>query len=737
MPDAGGAEGLTARMQQQAWSLRSHFLVLLLGTLLPLLGFSGFWVYKEACEERKAIQRASDDLAERVAAEVSGQLARAAGVLDTLAGMWTVRGPSPRILSNLLARTRAEAPHLENIARVTLRGEVVMSAVPLPPRGRIWVADQRWFQEVVRTGRPAFGTFQIGRISGKPSVVVARPVGDARGRPLGVLYASMALNSVRPPTPSRTSEASAAWVVVDADRRVLFASGPPYRVGEPLADPLQSHRVTTPVRGTPWQVNVEIPGKLLTNRVRRACWLAAAPALALLLFAGGIGYAAARRIWDPLRRLAGAVRQTGWGGPPPEIPRTAGLEIQAVAGALHTALESLARQRDALTALLKAQTALASSLELEAVLGTVVDQAARLTGIPGVRLFLRKVGAGEFQCRMTRGVEAKDAAAPPVGVADGLVEWIGATGLAHAMAGTDRNSHPMPIDPGGETVAVVHLGWPLCTKGEPEAVLVFDTPTPRRYPSDLMAVLSVFAHHAALALTNARLFDRVRTGSAELAHLSRRLVAVQEAERGHLARELHDEIGQVLTGLRFSVEAASSVSTGEAAPHLERTLRLVDDLIHQVRALSFALRPAILDDFGVTPAIQWLTQRLVDQTGVHVSVRSVGVGKRRFGPEVETAIFRVVQEALTNVARHAGVQEARVALVAGPDAIRLRIVDRGAGFDPAVAPAAQLSRGLVGMRERVSLLGGSVGIQSQSGRGTRVSVEIPIGHFESQAPAPV
>ncbi len=245
-------------------------------------------------------------------------------------------------------------------------------------------------------------------------------------------------------------------------------------------------------------------------------------------------------------------------------------------------------------------------------------------------------------------------------------------------------------------------------------------------------LLALFTASAALALANARLFDRVRASHAELAQLSRRLVAVQEAERGHLARELHDEIGQVLTGLKFSVEAVGRHSAGEAAPHLKRTLRLVDDLIGQVRGLSSALRPPILDDFGVMPAIQWLAERVENQTGVHVSVRSAGLEGRRFGPEVDTAIFRVVQEALTNVARHAGVREARVALVAGQDAIRVRIVDRGAGFDPTPAFAATVSRGLAGMRERVSLLGGRLGVQSQPGRGTRITVDVPIPQLESR-----
>lgn len=846
------------------------------------------------------MQRAAEEIAERVAAEVGGQLTRASGVLDALEGPVKRRRMNPRAVSRLLATIRAGTPYLENIAAVTERGDVVSSAIPLPPGGRVSMADQGWFQEAIRTRRPAIGAFQIGRVSGKPSVVVAHPLRDAHGKPRGVLYASMALTAIRPPTLSVSDAPPATWAVVDTDRCVLFRSGLPYRVGEILPDPVQSHRVITAVRHTPWRVSAEFPTTLLTNRVRRACWFAAAPALALLLFAASVGCALARRIWEPLRQLTAAVRQAGQGAPLVDLPLTAGAEIRDVAVALRTALENLARQRDEQMALLQAQVALASSLELQPVLQKVVEQATRLTGVADVRLFLRDARSHGFRRWGALGAEPNPDAGPQVGVPDELVKRVAATGLAHAIAVPDRGPRPILVN-SPLASPLVRLGWPLCAHGEPEGVLVFDTPTPRTFRSEQLAILAGFANHsglairhaalyreeqdrrrqlealretttalfaalevpalleriltgigalthveaaglylwnaethefslrashgqgpwcemlalaagdlakqatdtpgahamppardrfqaasaalvdpqmwpdvvveplivngrllgliavnvearpplaaqerallelytasASLAVTNAQLFARVQAAHAELAELSRRLVAVQEAERGHLARELHDEIGQVLTGLKFGVEAALGLSTDAAIPHLTRALRLVNDLIEQVRSLSITLRPPILNDFGVMPALRWLTARVASQTGVHTAVRSVGVEGRRFGPEVETAIFRVIQEGLTNVARHAKVPEARVALVAGRDVIRVHISDQGTGFDPAPPVAAKVSCGLAGMRERVSLLGGRVGVQSQVGRGTRVTVEIPIGEVRTLEPS--
>jgi PAS domain S-box-containing protein len=237
-------------------------------------------------------------------------------------------------------------------------------------------------------------------------------------------------------------------------------------------------------------------------------------------------------------------------------------------------------------------------------------------------------------------------------------------------------------------------------------------------------VFSVFASQVAMAIQNSQLYEAVYTSHKELEALSRRLVEVQENERRSLARELHDEIGQALTGIRLVLEMAAQ-SPPEAAAHLAEAQTLVSGLTRQVQTLSLSLRPAMLDDLGLLPTLIWHFERYTAQTGIQIDFQH-GRVNRRFDPKVETAMYRIVQEALTNVARHAGVQEAAVRVWADSGTLNVEIADEGRGFNIESTLAARHSTGLSSMRERAALLGGRWMLQSAPGRGTRVTAEIPI-----------
>lgn len=216
-----------------------------------------------------------------------------------------------------------------------------------------------------------------------------------------------------------------------------------------------------------------------------------------------------------------------------------------------------------------------------------------------------------------------------------------------------------------------------------------------------------------------------------LQRLSRQLLLAQENERRHVARELHDEIGQQLTGLSILLQTGEPPASETNRERFSQALEIVRVLITQVRNLSLDLRPQALDDMGLLPALYWQFERYTEQTGVVVQFEHLGVAGRRFAMEVETTAYRIIQEALTNVARHAGVKTATVNLwTEDNEQLCLTVSDNGRGFD---AEKTNSRGGLGGMQERAALIGGTVSIEAAFGAGTTVRAQLPLGEEEPDA----
>lgn len=207
-----------------------------------------------------------------------------------------------------------------------------------------------------------------------------------------------------------------------------------------------------------------------------------------------------------------------------------------------------------------------------------------------------------------------------------------------------------------------------------------------------------------------------------LRSLPRRLIEMQETTGKEVARELHDEIGQVLTGIGMLLSIPESLPPSTQA-RLEEARRAVQELSGRVRALALDLRPAALDDFGLIAALEGLLERYTRQTGIAVEFVHAGAEGERFRPDVEVAGYRIIQEALTNVARHAAVRHASVTVEASEGTLQVLVEDEGVGFD---VSAVRAGAGLGGMRERVTILDGELEIVSAPGSGTRVSAQLPL-----------
>lgn len=229
-----------------------------------------------------------------------------------------------------------------------------------------------------------------------------------------------------------------------------------------------------------------------------------------------------------------------------------------------------------------------------------------------------------------------------------------------------------------------------------------------------------------------RLYEELRRKEELRGRLLEKVISAQEEERQRIARELHDETGQALTGILMSLEAAEDALGGEpeaARQRIDRAKALAGHSIDAIRHLVVDLRPAALDDLGLVPALRAFAEGRLGERGIQVRLETSGL-RDRLSPPVETCIFRVAQEAVTNIVRHSRATSARIQLQRRDANLTLVVEDDGEGFDSAgVLGSADPARalGLLGMEERVALVGGHLTIDSAPGRGTRIRAEIPLG----------
>jgi signal transduction histidine kinase len=211
--------------------------------------------------------------------------------------------------------------------------------------------------------------------------------------------------------------------------------------------------------------------------------------------------------------------------------------------------------------------------------------------------------------------------------------------------------------------------------------------------------------------------------------LSAKLIHAQEEERRSIARELHDEVGQVLTAIKVELAVAQhtlQTGAGEPVTILEDARAITDRALHTVRDLSRLLHPALLDDMGLPSALEWYIKGFRKRHGLVVNYDVVGMSDR-LAPELEAGAYRIVQEALTNVVRHSAATSCSVSLVNAGGLLTVTVADSGLGFDPAAPGRDRVDQGLglIGIRERVWHLGGMVTLDSAPGRGTTLQVALP------------
>jgi len=311
----------------------------------------------------------------------------------------------------------------------------------------------------------------------------------------------------------------------------------------------------------------------------------------------------------------------------------------------------------------------------------------------------------------------------------GIVGWVarrGETRLSNDVRRDPYYIHGLPEDVATRS----ELAVPIRASGETIGVLDVQSPHPDAFDDGDVLAMETLADQIAVAIHNARLFRDMRQQSELVRALAIRLAEVEEIERQRLARELHDQVGQNLTALGINLNIVQAqipdASHSPARHRLDDSLSLVEQTTERIRDLMADLRPPVLDDYGLVAALRWYGEQFAARSGINVIIDGEEI-QPRLSPRAEGALFRIAQEALTNVAKHAQASQATVAVKAGTDLLQMVITDNGLGFDPAQRsePGERYGWGMLTMTERAAAIGGRFEVESQPGRGTRVVVEVP------------
>lgn len=392
-----------------------------------------------------------------------------------------------------------------------------------------------------------------------------------------------------------------------------------------------------------------------------------------------------------------------------------------------------------LATLLQAALDLATAEDLDEVLTRMVRHAATLA--EGQYAAMGVYRDGRLERFIHTGLTPDQVAAidhPPVGL--GLLgEVITAHGPTVAAAIADD---PRSVGfPDGHPHMTSFLGVPVASATKRHGNLyVTDKHGGGAFDDEDVRLVTALAGFCACAIDRTLLFEaeRDRTKQAGLAAAAERrsdlcrdvlerVIDAQESERARVARDLHDQVGQSLTSILLALRLVESVQPGgaEQGERIAELRELVTDTLDDVRRVAFDLRPAVLDDIGLRTALLRLSTDLLTRTGLDVDMTCTGIDdEHRLEPQTETMLYRIAQESLTNIVRHAGTLQASLSLVRTEDEVCLRIADNGSGFD---VEGSAGSLGLAGMAERADLIGAHFEISSNVGRGTTVSVEVPVG----------
>ena len=390
--------------------------------------------------------------------------------------------------------------------------------------------------------------------------------------------------------------------------------------------------------------------------------------------------------------------------------------------------------RDRLLALSRISAAVSGLQDLDSILRVALDNVLRIMNgsIGGILLLDEKTQTLSY--RVWQGLSAKYAEQMRVKLGEGIAGRV-------AQSGKAVLSEDISLDPRSAQLDLVRaeglkafISVPLRSQESILGVINLAGREPHQFTEDDMHLLHSIGDIVGVGIEQARMKERLIKGRERYRRLARQFIIVQEEERRRIARELHDETSQTLSGLALTLQALaniadmSGIGDDEFKAKLKKAHALAVQVHTEVSKLINELRPSLLDTLGLVPAIRQYAQSRLSARGIKVSLETKGSP----GPlpsEVESGLFRVAQEAVNNIIRHAHAKNVSIAIEFEPNELSASISDDGQGFDVSQIVGIEDSgrgRGMFGMQERIALLGGKASVKSEPGQGTTVSARIPL-----------
>jgi signal transduction histidine kinase len=458
----------------------------------------------------------------------------------------------------------------------------------------------------------------------------------------------------------------------------------------------------------------------------------------VLLFTAFLVWFVTQGIVKPIRELTTAAKRVATGNFKAVTPLARRDEIGQLTAAFYAMTQELAISRDELmsrneelSALNSIATTVSQSLDLKNVLENALLKVLEVTRATTGCVFLREANSDKLV--MMKCVGSSDVF--QCGQYGSMASCACHQVLHSGQMLMVKDISQCPVL--GKENVDCFVCLPLKSKGRALGIINMACSGERSFTESDFKLLDSIGHHVGLAIENSILYKDAKEKEQIRGQLLSRAIGAQEEERKRIARELHDEYGQTLTGLVMSIESLEVITPStetRVREKLQHAKALVSRALDDIRKLTLDLRPSTLDNLGLVSTVRSYAQNHLEAQGIHVDFRSKGL-RTRLAPPIEIALFRIIQEAIHNIIKYAVAHNVKIQLEAKDGKITAIVEDDGKGFDVEAVLKNKMERqslGLLGIEERAGLLGGTFSIESQGGKGTRLTVQIPFEPLEKQ-----